>query len=160
MKLKKYIHLGGAAILLFAFGCSRKTEYNAMADTVSLITITSNDAMRFSPNRFYVKAGDTITLTLHNIGSMPKETMGHNLVILQRGVAINAFAAASLGHPDKHYVAPEFAHRVVAWTEVIGPGEKVTVTFLAPIEPGEYEFVCSFPGHTPVGMKGRMVVVP
>ncbi|HUO64394.1 MAG TPA: plastocyanin/azurin family copper-binding protein [Terriglobales bacterium] len=32
------------------------------------------------------------------------------------------------------------------------------MTFEAPMEPGEYTFVCSFPGHFALGMKGQLIV--
>jgi plastocyanin len=40
--------------------------------------------------------------------------------------------------------------------EVVGQGEESTVT--AELEPGEYEFYCSVPGHEAAGMKGTLTV--
>jgi plastocyanin len=40
--------------------------------------------------------------------------------------------------------------------EVVGQGEESTVT--AELEPGEYEFYCSVPGHEDAGMKGTLTV--
>jgi azurin len=45
---------------------------------------------------------------------------------------------------------------VIAATKLLGPGENETLTFTAP-EPGDYQFVCSFPGHFAM-MRGIMVV--
>lgn len=127
---------------------------------VTEIRITSNDQMRFSPAAFTVKAGTTITLHLDNIGTMPKEAMGHNLVIIKPGIGINVFAAASQAHPGKGYIAPEYADQVVATTKLLGPGEKDTITFTAPAQAGDSPFACTFPGHAMAGMKGVMKVVP
>ncbi len=132
---------------------------NEAAVPVSSITITGNDRMRFDPAEFYVQAGGEITLILRNVGSMPKETMGHNLVILQKDVNASAFSAASTRHPRTAYIAPEYAERVVAATGILGPGEEETLVFTAPESEGTYPFVCSFPGHTEVGMKGVMHVI-
>ncbi|MCC5838904.1 MAG: cupredoxin domain-containing protein [Opitutales bacterium] len=143
-------------------GCGKNGDA-AMAETdtpVTEITITGDDRMRFAPTRFTVRAGHRITLTLDNIGRMPKESMGHNLVILDQGVAPNAFAAASVGFPQNEYIAPQFENRVIAATTVLGPGEQETITFIAPATPGEYPFVCSFPGHTQARMVGIMIVIP
>lgn len=141
-------------------GCGEKqATQSAGPEVVSSLTIEGNDRMRFSPDRFAVKAGETIELTLRNIGTMPKETMGHNLAIIEPGVSPIAFATAAVRHPNKAYVAPEYADRVVAATAVLGPGETETITFTAPAVPGDYPFVCSFPGHTQAGMKGIMTVV-
>jgi len=33
-----------------------------------------------------------------------------------------------------------------------------TATFAAPAAPGRYPFICSFPGHAQVGMRGVLIV--
>lgn len=142
----------------FLVGCGGSDEVSA-PEAVTEITIQGNDRMRFHPTHFTVRAGETITLTLENVGRMPKETMGHNLAILEKSVNANAFAAASIGAAPQDYIAPEYADRVIAATGILGPGETEVITFTAPAAPGEYPFVCSFPGHTPAGMKGIMEVV-
>src|SRR5262249_26723290 len=48
--------------------------------------------------------------------------------------------------------------KVLFATKLAPPGEKVQLAFSAPEEPGEYPFVCTFPGHWR-RMSGRMVVV-
>lgn len=123
------------------------------------IVITGNDAMQFNPTEFTVRAGSEVTVVFHNIGRMPKEAMGHNLVILQKGTDVNRFATASIRHPQNEYIAPEMEDAVIAATAVLGPDQRETLTFTAPEEPGDYPFVCSFPGHTPAGMVGVMRVV-
>lgn len=159
MKTIHLTHLLCLAALMLS-GCGDKqAPETAAPETVSSITIEGTDRMRFTPDRFAVKAGETIELTLKNIGTMPKETMGHNLAIIEPGVSPIAFATAAVRHPDKAYVAPEFADRVIAATAVLGPGESEVLTFTAPAVPGDYPFVCSFPGHTQAGMKGTMTVV-
>ena len=46
---------------------------------------------------------------------------------------------------------------VIAHTDVLGPGESESVTFQAPSEPGDYEYVCTFPGHFAM-MRGVLLV--
>jgi azurin len=41
----------------------------------------------------------------------------------------------------------------------VQPDQNATVTFTAPTTPGEYPFVCSFPGHW-VTMRGILRVEP
>ncbi len=160
----KRLSLSGLAMLLawLLAGCGQSGPGapEVLTETpVTSITIDGNDRMRFAPDSFTVKAGQTITLVFRNVGSMPKETMGHNLVILESDVPVNAFAAASIGHPRTLYIAPDYKNRVIASTRILGPDEEDTVEFTAPSKPGDYPFVCSFPGHTPAGMKGIMKVV-
>lgn len=146
------------AILFTGCGSDGNTAQSEV-EIVSEITITGDDRMRFAPTRFYVRSGETVTLTLDNIGRMPKESMGHNLVIIHKSLQPNAFAAASIGFPLTSYIAPEYQDKVIAYTQVLGPGEQETIVFTAPDAPGDYPFVCSFPGHTPTGMRGIMTVV-
>ena len=37
--------------------------------------------------------------------------------------------------------------QVLFATTLLNPGESVTVQFRAPSQPGDYPFVCTFPGH-------------
>lgn len=43
-------------------------------------------------------------------------------------------------------------------TGLIDPGREKTITFTAPSRPGEYQFVCTVPGHLQLGMQGKLVV--
>lgn len=175
MKVKKLI-LGSlslaAALFLFTAcgGDSSSTEVERpaaparpMAEMTAPaaagpIVITGNDQMRFSPTRFEVTAGSEVEVVFHNVGTMPKAAMGHNLVILKQGTNGTAFATAALAHAATSYIAPDMRDSVIAYSAVLGPDERETLTFTAPTVPGEYPFVCSFPGHTPAGMVGVMVV--
>lgn len=48
--------------------------------------------------------------------------------------------------------------RVNVETGQLNPGEEKVVTFTAPSQPGEYEFICSVPGHAQLGMTGKLIV--
>jgi azurin len=41
---------------------------------------------------------------------------------------------------------------------MLGGGEAETLTVPIPEEPGEYPYVCTFPGHFFAGMKGMLEV--
>jgi azurin len=47
---------------------------------------------------------------------------------------------------------------VLAHSKLLGPSESEVVTFNAPYIPGEYLYLCSFPGHYSQGTKGFMTV--
>ena len=82
--------------------------------------------------------------------------MQHNVVILAPGADINAVGVAAMGAgPDNDYV-PADDENVLFYTTIAKPGEKTEVEFTAP-EPGEYPFICTFPGHYSL-MKGIMIV--
>ena len=57
-----------------------------------------------------------------------------------------------------HDYVPPGSKEVLAHTKLLGPGESDTVTFTAPYVPGEYLYLCSFPGHYSQGTKGFMTV--
>ena len=99
-----------------------------------------------------------MTLTLNNVGTMPKFSMGHNLVILEMGTDMIAFAEASAMSPTTDYVSPDYKDKILAATKLLGGGEIDSIIFTAPQEAGLYQFLCTFPGHMQAGMKGFLKV--
>lgn len=122
------------------------------------VTILANDQMKFDITSIEAKPGQTVQVTLKNIGTMPKVSMGHNFVVLDGKVTPEAFIEASMMQMANDYVAPEMTSHVIAHTKLLGPGEFDTITFTAPATAGDYPFVCSFPGHYAIGMKGILSV--
>ncbi|WP_309396784.1 plastocyanin/azurin family copper-binding protein [Cerasicoccus maritimus] len=132
---------------------------NASGKTATSFTIDANDQMRFSTKLIEVPAGKKVSLTLRNVGHMPKEQMGHNLVILDKGKDVQQFAMEATFAKDNDYIPTDMENWVIAGTQLLGPGESETIIFTAPKTPGEYPFLCSFPAHCAIGMKGIMRVV-
>ena len=114
--------------------------------------------MKYNVEAFEVTAGQKVSVTLKNIGTAPKASMGHNFIALKTNVKGLVFVEAGSMHAGKEYIAPETEKDIIAKTKVLGPGESDTVTFTAPYVKGPYEYVCSFPGHYGGGMKGVMTV--
>ncbi|MBT8256015.1 MAG: azurin [Bacteroidia bacterium] len=125
------------------------------SNTVSL-GLTGNDLMQYDKSEFKVKAGQEVTLTLRHVGKMELLVMGHNFVLLKPGTNIQDFAvaAATIGK-DADWI-PDGGKDVIVHTKMIGGGQSTSITFTAP-EAGEYDFVCSFPGHSAL-MKGKFIV--
>ena len=126
---------------------------------VTTVQMTGNDRMKFNVTEFKVKAGHTVRLVFNNVGKMPKSAMGHNVVFLKADADVNAFITASAQAKDNDFVPPNADELILAQTRMLGPGESDTIEFTAP-EPGEYEYICSFPGHAFAGMRGIMTVTP
>lgn len=122
------------------------------------VTIQANDQMKFDVHLIEAKPGQPVQVTLKNVGTMPKVSMGHNFVVLDGKVTPEAFIEAGMMQMANDYVAPEMTTHVIAHTKLLGPGEFDTITFNAPKEAGDYPFVCSFPGHYAIGMKGVLSV--
>ncbi len=129
------------AILLGAAGVALADHHG------NKIEITANDTMQFNSKAFEVAAGKEVTLVFKNLGNLPKAAMGHNVVILKPGTATATYGMAAVSAAASEYIPQDDANKalVVAHTKLLGPGEEDTITFT--LEPGEYPFVCSFPGH-------------
>ena len=118
------------------------------------IDVESNDQMKFDKELLRVKAGEAVTLTLKNVGTLPKESMGHNLIVLKPGVDVATFAGEATSAADADYIPKTSLSSIAAHTKLLGPGEEDKITFT--LEKGVYTFICSFPGHYGV-MQGKIV---
>lgn len=135
----------------------KEAEAEPQGESVT-VTITGNDSMRFDPVEFSVKPLQPVTIVFKNVGTMPKESMGHNVVVLQQGVNAMEFANAGARHVRNEYIDPEREGETIAYTPILGPGEEAEISFTAPAETGDYDYICSFPGHMQAGMVGVMTV--
>lgn len=151
---------------LILAGCGKSEQSGAASSATAepkatpdkIVVLEANDQMKFNMNRFTVNAGDTVQLTLKNVGTMPKFSMGHNVVILKKGADEKGFAEAAMNSAASDYVPASKQGDIVAHTKLLGGGERDTIIFVVPSAKGDYPFVCSFPGHFQVGMKGVMQV--
>ncbi len=122
------------------------------------ITVTGSDTMKFDITEITAAPGEALAVTFVNVGTMPKFSMGHNWVLLAADVDAGAFAMAAAQAVKTEYVPADRAAEVVASTKLLGPKESDTVVFKAPAKPGRYVYLCTFPGHFQVGMKGVLIV--
>lgn len=121
-----------------------------------VIEITANDQMKFSVATIEATAGEELKVVLNNVGTLPKEAMGHNWVLLKAGADVAGFATAAMTARDTDYIPAAKKADVVASIPVLGPKKSGEVTFKVPAA-GEYTFICSFPGHYML-MKGTLKV--
>ena len=129
----------------------------AAANAAKTVEITANDQMKFNVTSIEAKPGEQLNVVLKNIGAMPKEAMAHNWVLLKAGSDVMAFSMAAAGARDKDYIPDNLKDQVIAKIDLLGPKQNGEVTFKAPDQPGEYPFLCSFPGHAAL-MKGTLTV--
>jgi len=122
-----------------------------------VVEISANDTMKYNLTTIEAKAGETIKIVFTNNGTLPKEAMGHNLVILKPGSDAAAFSAAAMTAKDKEYIPESHKAQVVGHTALLGP-KKSDEILLKDLKAGEYPFLCSFPAHFAVGMKGTLIV--
>lgn len=122
------------------------------------IEITGDDKMKFDKEELTAKPGETIRIVLKAVGQMPKTIMSHNFVLLKPGVDAVEFNKAAFNARETGFIPPDKKDDVIAATAMAGAGETVEVTFKAPAKPGSYTYLCSFPGHFAMGMRGKLIV--
>lgn len=114
------------------------------------------DTLLYDRKEFTVVAGRPVELVFTNVDIMP-----HNLVITTPGslakVGTAAEAMASQADAWERGFVPEL-DEVLHATGLQQPGESFTLRFVAPTSPGDYPYVCTFPGHW-IRMNGKMHVV-
>jgi len=161
MNINLRLFFATTLVALVTSGCGQKDASTAPVAAQSgprTIEITAGDNMKYSLTSIEARPGEEITVILTNIGSQPKEVMGHNWILLQAGTDLEAFDKAAALAKDTEYFPTALAGQVLAHIELLGPRKSGQVTFKAPATPGEYPFLCSFPAHFQVGMKGVLTV--
>ena len=100
-------------------------------------------ALRFAMDSFDVHAGAAVEIEFQNNGLMP-----HNMLITAPGAAdkvvLDAMALGGEGMA-KSWVPDTFD--VLFSTKLVDPTKTEMLRFMAPPTPGDYPFVCTFPGH-------------
>ena len=148
--------LSCAAVLSFVTACSRAPQAPPKE-----VQVQADDKMRFDVTAFEVRPGQKVSITIKNVGTTPKFSMGHNLVVLDKQITEQNIQAKFLDPASTeaaHDYVPPGDKNVLAHSKLLGPNESDTVTFTAPQVPGQYLYVCSFPGHYTQGTKGFMTV--
>lgn len=121
---------------------------------VELEIASVGDTMFYDKKTLTAPTGAEVHLTLKNNGKLP--VMTHNWVLVRTGTEAAVALAGLEKAPDAGYVVP--SSDVLAYTPLAPPGQTVEVTFTAPA-PGDYPYICTFPGHY-VMMKGVLKVTP
>ncbi len=122
----------------------------------NVLVIEGNDQMQFNKSELKAVAGKPIKLTLKHVGQVPKEAMGHNLVILKEGTDAGAFVLKANDAKATDYIPESEKASIIAHTKLLGGGEEDTIEFTID-KKGTYNFLCSFPGHFAM-MKGVLIV--
>ncbi len=114
--------------------------------------------MKYDRTNFSVPPGRSVEIRFHNPDQIP-----HNLVITVPG-ALEAVGKASVSSDNRRkneYVpqGKEMEKKILWHTDLVESGGTAVLRFQAPDDPGEYPFVCTFPGHWRT-MNGTMRVEP
>lgn len=115
-----------------------------------LVVGADKNAMRYSVTRIEAPAGATVRLVMDNTAST-SPAMIHNVVVLSDRGAIDRVGRAAAAEEDNIPDDPA----VRFYTPLTRPGQRSAVVFTMP-PPGEYPFICTFPGHWQA-MQGTLV---
>jgi putative membrane-bound dehydrogenase-like protein len=117
----------------------------AVAIDKTIVLNVLKDVMKYDKQLISAKAGTTVRLVLNN-----PDFMQHNLVLLKPRTLEKVGGAADKLAMDpngaKMQYVPKMSEIIVA-TPLINPGGKFTLTIKIPDTPGDYPYVCTFPGH-------------
>lgn len=148
------------AILGGWLACGGKKEPEQAATTtppsttpeVQVVVIQPvGDEMKYATTEFTVKAGTPVRVVMENTAT--QLAMQHNVVITKPGTNTDDVGLAAVQAGEAGGYIPKH-DGVLFYTPLAKPGETTQVEFTAPA-PGDYPYVCAFPGHYAF-MKGVM----
>ena len=117
------------------------------------VSIQGVEGLKYSIAGFDVKAGARVRLDFANVSDML-----HNVVVVKPGTSARvADAALKLGLDGTRLHFVPVAADVLFNTGLLEPQKSESIYFEAPIAPGDYPFICTFPGHAAT-MQGVMRV--
>ena len=126
-----------------AVSASRIGQPGNPSEVSRTITMSMNDAMRFTPDRIEVRTGETIRFELHNEGKLRHE------LVLGEPEALRRHAAMMQMMPDMQHSGPNMAS--------LAPGERGQLIWKF-TRTGTVTFACLQSGHLEAGMKGSVAV--
>jgi azurin len=145
-------------LLITLLGAARIFAADPAPGAARDVMIEANDTLKFSVTEIDAQPGETLHVQLHNGGTLPKQVMGHNWILLKAGKDANGYATAALSAKDEDYQPSALAGDVLASIPLLGPNQTGDATFTLPAASGTYFYLCSFPGHFQAGMTGKIVV--
>ncbi|MDW3651970.1 MAG: ThuA domain-containing protein [Bacteroidia bacterium] len=151
--LAVYCHNGGG-LQFIDTGIGKVAEFRA-DKSIDLHTVSQK--MAYDKTVLHAMAGENLEIRLNN-----KDEMPHNLVLIEEGKLedFGKLVDKFLQSPDaaeSEYV-PQSRY-VIAATEMLDPEEVGVIRIKVPDKPGDYPFLCTFPGHWRL-MQGILKVSP
>jgi azurin len=108
-----------------------------------VITLGTKPGLMFDTDKIEVKAGSKIKWVFNN-----NDDMTHNCVIVKPNTANDVgILALDLGLKGETVSYVPKSVNVLFHTGLLQPNSSETIYFVAPAEEGEYQFVCTYPGH-------------
>ena len=125
------------------------------------ITITADKVQfLYDVKEFTVKPGQKVKITLITPGdSVTRQP--HNILICKPGTKDAVGMASNAGLSDPEFLTTKHAvpdsDDVLFASKLVQPDAEDVLEFTAPTEPGDYPYICTYPGHWAI-MNGVMKV--
>ncbi len=135
--MKKILLIVMLALALSACGSTNKATLDGPNKATLNVKATEQG---YDASTYVVPAGADVTVHFTNDAPMP-----HEFAVLKKG----------------EHVKPPFQKEdetKIMWRLTSQTGETRSDIFKAPTEPGDYDIICTFPGHLEYGMKATLVV--
>ena len=130
---------------------SMPADWNGKVDQT--VSVQGVEGLKFNLPAFDVKPGAHVKLDFANSSDML-----HNLVVVRPGSATKVGEQAMrLGLEGAKMDYVPRTEDVLYHTALLEPQKSEAIYFVAPTTPGEYTYVCTFPGHY-ITMQGTMRV--
>ncbi len=103
------------------------------------------ERMAYDKELVVIQAGKPVEFVLDNSDLMP-----HNFVLTQPGAMeeiglLSEQLAQQPAHAARHFVPP--SDKILLASKLMLPRESQKLSFTAPMQPGVYPYVCTYPGH-------------
>ena len=124
---------------------------------VKVIEMEIGDNMRYTPSVIDAEPGQKLRVVLKPVGKI--KALGHNFVLLKQGTEAKPFVDKAADATEQTGdIPPAMRDQIIAEIPLVRSGNTGEVTFEAPAQRGEYDFICTCPSHFKLGMKGRLTV--
>jgi azurin len=145
-----------AGLLPPAEGTPIRKELRGLGVSVFVIK-TVREQMRYDTTRLVVEVGKPFEVIMENLDFMP-----HNICFVEPGQRQSVATSVEKMRPDQldkqgRAYMPAKDKGILGASKLVEPGDKVTIQLKGINRPGEYEFVCTFPGHWQM-MYGTLIV--
>lgn len=145
-----------AGLLPPAEGSAIRKELRGLGVSVFVIK-TVREQMRYDTTRIVVEAGKPFEVIMENLDFMP-----HNICFVDPGQRQSVAVSVEKMRPDQldkegRAYMPAKDKGILAASKLVEAGDKARIEMKGIRKPGEYEYVCTFPGHWNM-MYGTLVV--
>lgn len=135
--------LAGLMMAPAAFVGYRTLAASRKRPEVNLAISTDGDLLAFKPVELTCPTAALVHLTFFHTGKYIRQD--HDWVLTMPGAA-EVVAKAGLAAGESSGYLARGGREVLAATNMCGKGQQVSVDFTSPA-PGDYPFICTYPGH-------------